>query len=598
MQALFNGSTLVDGIKNTALTLSKQGGSQGITFVANDHKLLWSALYDKAISVAGNLQKQGIGVGDRVALLGPTSYELVLGIEAIWLAGGCVVVLPLPMRLASLDEFILQTKSKISHTQAKLVLISRELLEFMPIADDTFAADSSAGLPGAVVELDKLLSDSFESLSGESNNLSGCYKEPDISTTDLAVLQFTSGSTSDPKGVMLPHAQVVAQINSAAQAIEFDPGQDVMLGWVPLYHDMGLIGFLASALFTGVDLVLASAQDFMVSPGAWMGWASKYKATITAAPNFAYALAARALKNSKDDHLDLDLSSLRIALNGAEPIDPTVVENFCKATEPFGFNPGAIFCAFGMAEATLAATFPKAGEGMKYDVVDRRMLEEELVVVPVDIQPGRLFSPQDNQSDAPRVLVHLGRPIPNLDIRICDTAKGTVLNAGMVGEVELRGASITPGYWGRQDINELTFHDGWLRTGDLGYMTSDGKDGELVVCGRIKDVIIVGGRNVFPEDIERAASSVPGVREGNVIAFGVRGRKERERIVVVAETRHDKIDMLKAGIAKKVRDAVGLPTQDVVLVAPGTLPKTSSGKLQRSLCRMRYLESALQPLYG
>ncbi|MEZ5171598.1 MAG: AMP-binding protein [Acidimicrobiia bacterium] len=298
--------------------------------------------------------------------------------------------------------------------------------------------------------------------------------------------------------------------------------------------------------------------------------------TFTAGPNFAYALAARALRR-----LDgLDLSSWRLALNGAEPIDPDAVERFVAAGAPHKLSPDSVFCVFGMAEATLAVTFPDLSSGMSVDAVDRRVLETD-----------RYAAPADDATADVRRLPLLGRPVEGLEMRIVDTETGEAMGDREVGELELRGTSVTTGYYKRPDVTAETFHGEWLRTGDLAYTV----DGELVACGRIKDVIIVGGRNVFPEDVERAIADIDGVRAGNVIAFGTEGRRGREALVVVAETKADEPRAVAETVSARVTDAVGIPPEEVVMVEPGSLPKTSSGKLQRSLCRDRYHRAELQP---
>jgi fatty-acyl-CoA synthase len=276
----------------------------------------------------------------------------------------------------------------------------------------------------------------------------------------------------------------------------------------------------------------------------------------------------------------LDLSSWKIALNGAEPVDPATIGDFCAAAEPHGFRSEAAFPAFGMAEVAIAGTFPEPGTGLRVDMVDRRALETERYAAPTLSGPPA------------RALARLGRPVPGLEVRICDPQSGTSLDDREVGELQIRGTSVTPGYYNHPRATAEAFMDGWLRTGDLAYLA----EGELVVCGRLKDVIIVGGRNVFPEDIERAVASVKGVRAGNVIAFGVEGRKGKEAVVVVAETREEDHRPVRQAVAGRVLEAVGVPAEEIVLVAPGTLPKTSSGKLQRSLCRARYLGAALNPV--
>jgi fatty-acyl-CoA synthase len=444
----------------------------------------------------------------------------------------------------------------------------------------------------------------LDQVTGLMGGQASAYEEPKINEDDLAVLQFTSGSTADPKGVMLPHRTILANLDGAAAAAQLDPEQDVLVSWLPLYHDMGLIGTLTLPMITGMELVLAAPQDFLAQPGRWMQWMSTYGGTATAGPNFSYALAARALRRAAPG--SLDLSRWRIALNGAEPVNPETVDAFCEAAASHGFRPGASFCAFGMAELAIAGTFPEPLAGMRIDSVDRTSLEREHYAAPVFDRPAG--------DPSVRRFALLGRPVPGLEMRICDPDTGRSMAEREVGELEIRGTSVTPGYYKRPDATEAAFHadagsspgtdaglspgtdagsspgGAWLRTGDLAYLV----DGELVLCGRIKDVIIVGGRNVFPEDVERAAEMVDGVRAGNVIAFGVEGHRGKEALVIVAETKADDLSDLRTAVASRVSEAVGLRPETVVLVAPGTLPKTSSGKLQRSLCKQRYLGAELQ----
>ena len=535
--------------------VSAQGGT--ITFVGGEaaQRVGWDHLHDEARATAAALQARGIGAGSHVALLGPTTRALVTAIQATWLVGGTVVVLPLPMRLGSLDEFVLQTRLRIHGADSAAVLIDADLAAFVE------------QLPGdpPLIPLSDVVG------TGRADE----YTAPTVDPDDLAVLQFTSGSTADPKGVMLPHRVILANLDGAATAAHLDPADDVVVSWLPLYHDMGLIGTLTLPMITGTDLVLGAPQDFMAAPARWMEWMSEYGGTATAGPNFAYALAARALRR-----LDkLDLSRWRLALNGAEPVDPETMTAFCEAAAPHGFDPRAAFPAFGMAETAIAGAFPEPMSGVRMDAVDRHILETE-----------RYAAPVDPEADGVRTLALLGRPIPGLEMRICDPATGDVMREREVGELEIRGTSVTPGYYKRPDATAAAFRDGWLRTGDLAYLV----DGELVICGRIKDVIVIGGRNLHPEDVERAVADVDGVRAGNVIAFGVEGRKGREALVVVAETKQpDDASAIRRAVTTRVVDAVGVPPTDVVLVAPGSLPKTSSGKLQRSLCRDRYLDKAL-----
>jgi fatty-acyl-CoA synthase len=537
------------------------GRGHALTFVVGGEHVPvpYDQLHEEARGYAANLQALGVAPGDHVALLGPTSRPLATAIQAIWLAGATVVVLPLPMRMSSIEEFVDQTRVRITNADVSLVLIDPDLAPFVePVAGDPPMVGWDAVQPGP----------------GRAG--AKAWERPADDLDRLAILQFTSGSTSDPKGVMLPNRTVGANLDAIAAATGLDPDDDVLVSWLPLYHDMGLVGLFSLSMTTGTPLVLGAPTDFMAGPGRWMEWISTYGGTATAGPNFSYVLAARALQRAEP----LDLSRLRIALNGAEPVDPATVAGFVAAGERHGLRPGAVFPAFGMAEVAIAGTFPEPMSGLRTDVVDRRVLETE-----------RYAAPVAPESDGNRHLAILGRPVQGLEIRVVDPISGEVLRDREVGELEIRGTSVTPGYYKRPDANLELFHDGWLRTGDLAYLL----DGEMVMCGRIKDMIIVGGRNVYPEDIERALADVDGVRAGNIIAFGIDGSQGREGLVVVAESKADDHEALRRTVAQRVREAVGLPAKDIVLVEPGSLPKTSSGKLQRSLCKLRYLGSELQP---
>lgn len=535
-----------------------------VTFVSGDVHVTvtWKEVHADAQRLAAALHERGIGPGDHVGVLGPTTRALVTAIGAVFSAGATVVVLPLPMRMGSLDEFVATTRGRIQRADIAMVLADADLAAFVApepgdppmVTFDELAAVVVTGIPMAPAS-------------------------PDPGAP--AILQFTSGSTSDPKGVVLPHRAVCANLDAIAVAAELDVERDVLVSWLPLYHDMGLVGLACLAMTTGTRLVLGAPQDFLAAPERWMEWMSQYGGTATAGPNFSYALATRALRRAAREDQTLDLSSLRVVLNGAEPIDPAAVSDFVDAAGAFGMDPGAVFPAFGMAEVAIAGTFPPPGRGLVIDTVDRRVLETERYAAPV--APG---------ADGSRGFARLGTAVPGLEIRIVDPGTGRVRQEREVGELEIRGTSVCDGYHGRPELNAELFHDDWLRTGDLGYLVDD----ELVLCGRIKDVIIVGGRNVFPEDVERACNDLDGVRTGNVIAFGIETAKGREGLVVVAESKADELETVRRSVLARVRDVVGIPAKDVVLVAPGTLPKTSSGKLQRSLCRDQYLGRELRPV--
>ncbi len=539
-------------------------GDRSITFVTGGQPKTktWGELHEEAKVVAARLQQRGITQGDHVAVLGPTTPDLITSFQAIWLCGATLVVLPLPMRLASLEDFAIDTRTRIHAADSSAVLVDPDLAPFV---------EAKPGDPPLFNIADLMADDAVTAQD---------FVRPDYDPDDLFVMQFTSGSTSDPKGVVLPNHVVAANLDAIIEAAEVDVDTDVLASWLPLYHDMGLVGFCILPMATGLELVLAAPQDFLGAPGRWMEWISTYKATATAGPNFSWVLATRALNRSD---AQLDLSSLRIGLNGAEPVDPASVRAFIEAAGRHSMDPGAVFPAFGMAEIAIAGSFPVPGTGLVTDTIDGDLLEAEHVATPVS-------------ADHPnaREIVLLGSPVPGLEFRIVDPETGDVVAERQVGELQIRGTSVTPGYYQHEEANAELFDGDWLKTGDLAYMV----DGQMAMCGRIKDLIIVGGRNVYPQDIERAVGALDGIRAGNVIAFGAAGRHGKEHIVVVAETRlTERLEELRDQVSDIALKAVGVPCRDVVLVKPNTLPKTSSGKLQRSLCRNQYAESSLDAVY-
>ncbi len=535
-------------------------GPGSLTFVGSGEPLTksWAQIHAEAKAMAARLQQENIGRGDHVAVLSPTTPDLITAFQAIWLCGATLVVLPLPMRLASLDEFTRATKARVRAADCAAVIVEPDFVPFIELeADDP-----------PLLALDRL--------AAPGDLAADDFIRPDYQREDLFVLQFTSGSTSEPKGVVLPNHVVAANLDAILEAAEVDTDSDVMVSWLPLYHDMGLVGFCILPMSAGIDLVLAAPQDFLASPGRWMEWISTYGGTATAGPNFSWVLATRALRR---DGPALDLSTLRIGLNGAEPVDPDSVRSFISAGERHRLRPGAVFPAFGMAEVAIAGCFPKPMTGLITDVVDHDRLEVDHVAEPVDLDHPRA-----------REIVLLGWPVPGLEFRIVDPESGEVLDERRVGELQIRGTSVTPGYYKREADNVELFDQGWLKTGDLAYLV----DGQMAMCGRIKDLIIVGGRNVYPQDIERAVGTIDGVRAGNVIAFGSPARNGKEQVVVVAEARTDSnLDEIRATVSERSLETVGVPCREVVLVKPTTLPKTSSGKLQRALCRSQYLSGEL-----
>ncbi|MEM8748593.1 MAG: AMP-binding protein, partial [Actinomycetota bacterium] len=322
----------------------------------------WNQIHDEARAVAAALQAKGLLPGDHVAVLGPTSRELMTIVRGCWMAGVASMVLPLPMRMGSLEAFIESTRARIRHGDAKLVLIDDLLADFYEAAEGDPPIESMRSV-----------------MPGSPNVPSGDALEvPEHDPERLIILQYSSGSTGEPKGVMIPDRVLSANIDAACEAAVLGTGE-VMVSWLPLYHDMGLVGFLTLPMTKGVDLVQAAPQDFLGHPGNWMRWISDHGGTATAGPNFSWVLATRALKRMDD----IDLSSLTLALSGAEPVDPKAVDAFVAAAEPYGFRAGGIFPAFGMAEVAIAGSFPPRGRGLVTDIVDRQVLETQRVAKPI-----------------------------------------------------------------------------------------------------------------------------------------------------------------------------------------------------------------------
>jgi fatty-acyl-CoA synthase len=345
---------------------------------------------------------------------------------------------------------------------------------------------------------------------------------------------------------------------------------------------MGMVGFLTVPMTFGVELIKITPVEFLSGPLIWPELISKYHATTTAAPNFAYAIVGRRLARVEDDGA-YDLSTLRIALNGAEPIDETAVDAFTDAGARFKMPAECVFPAYGMAEATLAVSFAPLFTGLTLDYVEAPALEAENRAVPVPEGDPR------RGTDAVRSFAVLGRPLDGLEAEIVDE-HGNRLGDRQVGEIRLRGEAVTPGYLTMDGPLDTQDADGWLATGDLGYLI----DGQIVICGRRKDVIIMGGRNIYPTDIERAATSVDGVRAGNAVAVRIEAGTRRERFAVVLESKlagdADAERALGKKVAARVRDAVDLRPFAVVVLPAGSLPKTPSGKVKRAATAAQFAD--------
>lgn len=514
-------------------------------------------LVRSAEATACGLVKAGVRPGDRVGIVAQTTPSTVLAFLGCWAAGAVAVPLPLPMRAVDPASFVEQTRRRLERVEAKV-----------------------ATLPGQLFPLVGGLGESCRLVAAEELPCDGELPPAPCGREDIAMVQFTSGSTSEPRGVILTHGNILANARSISRKVKVTP-RDRVVSWMPLYHDMGLIGFLVTAVSAGSSLLLMSPQRFVSDPALWMREISAFRATLTGGPNFAYALTCRILASGGAG--ELDLSSLRLALNGAEPVDHEVMDEFVRVGAGYGLKPHVPYPVYGLAEATLAVTFPRPGRRYRLDHVSRDGIEEERMAAPAE--PG---------GEGTRTLVSLGSPLEGVEVSIV-REDGREAAEREVGEVCVRGDSVMQGYWGDAAATAQALIDGRLHTGDLGYFA----EGELYLVGRIKDMVIIGGRNLFPEDVERCAEKVDGIRKGNAVAFGITGRRGRERLVLVGETRLSCAEAARKAahaVSMAVRSEIGVPVREVVLVPAGSLPKTSSGKKRRFLCRDLYLGEKLQPI--
>lgn len=529
--------------------------SRGITILDRDlreRRLSYSEIADAAARAGARLRDLGTKPGDRICILGPTNESLVATLFGAWWVGAVPVVASLPRRQSDVEALVAEVGARTDKVGARVLAVADLFLDLAPPPD----------VDATVV--------SIESLAADGPPVAPAPISPD----DLAYLQFTSGTTASSRAVALTHRHLIANITAAGSMAGVEASRDVFVSWLPLFHDMGLIGMLFGSVLLQTDLVLIPTEEFLGRPGVWLDAMSRYRGTVTASPNFGYGLAARDLRAKPRA---LDLTSWRVAANGAEPIDLETCTRFAIEAGNYGFDENAMCPMFGLAEATLAVTLASPDEPLRVEHVDRNALEMEGIVRPAI-------------GDGARTLIACGFPLPGHELQI-KAEDGRTLPNGHVGEICFRGPSVMLGYWDDPDATSEALRDGWLHTGDLGYIGSHG----LVVCGRRKDMIILGGRNLYPEDYEFATERVPGVRKGNVIAFALH---EIERMVVVAETtaHPDEAPHIAREALEELRRSLPRGPEEVVLVSPGTLPKTTSGKRQRGACREQYASGALETL--
>jgi 1-acyl-sn-glycerol-3-phosphate acyltransferase len=526
-----------------------------------EEAITYGGLEREAAAVASGLTERGVRPGDAVSLMLPTGLDFLRSFFGILMARAVPVPIYPPVRLDRLEEYAARQAGILADAGARLLVtigrarpVASLLRPGVPSLTEVLTADELAIADAAPIE-------------------------PEGEAADAAFIQYTSGSTGQPKGVLLTHENLLANIRAIGEGLEVEP-TDVGVSWLPLYHDMGLIGSWLFCLHQGIPITLLPPTAFLARPERWLWAIHQRRATLSAAPNFAYELCARRIP---DEALEgLDLSSWRAALNGAEPVSPGTVERFTRRFASFGFRRESLTPAYGLAESSVALALPPTGRGTHFDRVARRPFQDE----------GRAERAESNDPSA-LAFVSAGRALPGHEVRIVDDDGGDVPER-VVGRLVFRGPSMTSGYYRKPEATAaITLPGGWLDSGDLGYWA----DGDLHIAGRRKDLIIKGGRNLVPQEIEEVAAEVDGIRRGCVVAFGVEHPESgTESLVVVAETRlsdpaaHER---LEGAVTERVAAAVDIPPDRVVLAPPGAVLKTSSGKVRRAATRERFLSGAL-----
>jgi 1-acyl-sn-glycerol-3-phosphate acyltransferase len=525
--------------------------------------LTYGELAAKARNVARGLIARDIVPGDRVALMLPTSIDFFVAFFGILYAGAIPVPIYPPMRLSQIEEHLRRQTGILRNAGAKLLVTvpeGRRLATLLRAPVETLNAAESVENLESSTELVEL--------------------PPATNPESIALIQYTSGSTGDPKGVTLRHANLLANIRAMGRMMEASSA-DIFVSWLPLYHDMGLIGAWLGCLHFGARLYVMSPLSFLVRPESWLWAIHRFRATYSASPNFGFELCLNKIADA--DLAGLDLSSLRMVANGAEPISVQTLRRFIERFGRQGFPAGAMAPVYGLAECSVGLAFPPLGRSPVIDRVDRKRLS-------VNGQ-ATVARPDDPK---PLEIVACGQPLPGHEIRIVDQA-GRELGERQEGRLEFRGPSTTRGYFHNEAKTRELVHNGWLDSADRAYMAG----GDVYITGRIKDIIIRAGRHLYPQEIEEAVAGIPGIRKGGVAVLGVTDRATgTERVVVLAETRETDPTLrtaLQARAQEVTTDIAGTPPDEVVLAPPGTVPKTSSGKIRRSAAKDLYASGHIGP---
>lgn len=553
---------------NTLIEMLEQridADANGIIFMDmknRERRVAASEIWNGAMETAQYLLARGIRKNTKVVVMLPTSPEFSFIYFGILMAGGIPVPVSQPAGTTNLEKYLDNLTHIIQDSDARFFITYDRIkaiagsLMALPNLTEGFIFDTE-------IFATPIPRDDYRPL-------------PRVTIDDLALIQYTSGTTGKPKGVMLSHGNLLHNIHGIGTAMQMT-ADDVGISWLPMYHDMGLIGGFLTTIYWKCSMVFMTPESFIFKPQWWLENISKYRCTLGVAPNFGYHYCVTRIA---DAHLEkLDLSSWRLALNGAEPIDRATLSKFLEKFGPCGLRDDIFFPVYGMAENSLAATFPALDQTTVVRRFRRDKLEEDHMALDSTSTDSKEYID----------LVSVGYPLVGQEVRIADEA-GRTLTERMVGEVMVKSASLTSGYYQNEEATRATIADGWLHTGDMGFML----DGMLYISGRKKEMIIKRGKNIYPYDVERIASTVKGVRLGCLAAFAVHNESTgTEDLILLAETTIREaaaLEELKRAISAEILARLGIAPDDIRLVPKGTIPKTTSGKIQRILCKKIYLE--------